>query len=322
MANVGKICFVVGVFIVAALLSAYITYRHENAAAYERISTGSEIIETACGPIEYADVGEGPPLLMIHGAGGGFDQSVVIGRLLIDAGYRMIAPSRFGYLRTPLPEDATSTAQADAHACLLDALSLESVAVVAASLGSPSAVQLCLRHPQRCESLVLVVPVLHSPTGPSEFLQQSMARARAVTHEVGDPGFLFWAATRAGSPLLIETLIGVPYDELRNASAVEQQRIDGIFRLAMPAGARVEGVHNDLSSELQQDALERITVPTLAISVETDMYGTADIARHVVDQVPGARLLMYADGGHLWVGHHEEMLSEIAAFVLPDSIEN
>ena len=34
------------------------------------------------------------------------------------------APSRFGYLRTPLPSDASPAAQADAHSCLLDALGL------------------------------------------------------------------------------------------------------------------------------------------------------------------------------------------------------
>jgi len=43
-------------------------------------------------------------LLAIHGSGGGYDQ-----------GIRVIAMSRFGYLRTPMHTDASAAAQADAH---------------------------------------------------------------------------------------------------------------------------------------------------------------------------------------------------------------
>jgi dienelactone hydrolase len=40
---------------------------------------------------------------MIHGTGGGFDQGLLFARRLVDAGYRVIAPSRFGYLRSDFP---------------------------------------------------------------------------------------------------------------------------------------------------------------------------------------------------------------------------
>ncbi|HEY3645425.1 MAG TPA: alpha/beta hydrolase, partial [Gammaproteobacteria bacterium] len=73
-------------------------YRHDLAAARERIGSGSQVVETRCGPIEYAVRGEGPPLLVVHGAGGGFDQGLMIAAPL--SGYRVIAVSRFGYLRT------------------------------------------------------------------------------------------------------------------------------------------------------------------------------------------------------------------------------
>jgi hypothetical protein len=44
--------------------------------------------------------------------------------------------SRFGYLRTPLPKDAAPAAQADAHACLLDALHLSRVPILGISAGA------------------------------------------------------------------------------------------------------------------------------------------------------------------------------------------
>lgn len=141
----------------------YMSYQHDISAARERISSGSKVIDTACGQIEYADIGEGAPVLVIHGAGGGFDQGLMAAHDWIGDGYRFIAPSRFGYLGTPLPLNATPVAQADAHACLLDALSIKRAAVVAASAGALSAVPLAIRHPDYVSAMVLLIPATWAP---------------------------------------------------------------------------------------------------------------------------------------------------------------
>ena len=139
---------ILAVAIVTVLIS--IAYRRDIDQAFKRISTGSQVVQTSCGPIEYAMVGAGMPVLIVHGAGGGFDQGMEFARDLAAAGLRVIAMSRFGYLRTPLPADASAAAQADAHACLLDALGIRRAAIVGASAGAPSSLQFALRHPERC----------------------------------------------------------------------------------------------------------------------------------------------------------------------------
>lgn len=290
-------------------------YRRDIEAARARIATGSRVVETPLGPIEYADVGRGPPVLMIHGAGGGFDQSLAVGSLLIDDGFRLIAPSRFGYLRTPLPADPSASAQADAFSFLLDALGLERVAVVGASLGAPSTVQFCLRHPDRCSAMVLVVPVLYSPHGFAKYLQRSLALVRRTPDIALRSDFLFWLATRIGGAALDESLIGVPRAELKSASTDERTRIRNMMNLALPMSARAAGLMNDVSTDLPRYELESIDIPTLVISTQTDLYGTAAIARYTAGEISGSRSIDYPDGGHLWVGHHEAMLSEIAAFL-------
>ena len=141
----------------------YAAYRRDIHAARRRIASGSLVAETRAGRIEYAIAGDGPPVLLVHGAGGGYDQGLDLGEPLVARGLRVIAMSRFGYLRTPLPLDASPAAQADAHACLLDALGIARVAVVAASAGAPSALQFVLRHPERCRALVLLVPAAYAP---------------------------------------------------------------------------------------------------------------------------------------------------------------
>jgi pimeloyl-ACP methyl ester carboxylesterase len=97
--------------------------------------------------------------LSVHGAGGGFDQGLELADPLARAGFRVIAVSRFGYLRTPLPPDASAAA----HACLLDALNIRRVAVLGTSAGGPSSMQFALRHPDRTAALVLLVPAAYAP---------------------------------------------------------------------------------------------------------------------------------------------------------------
>ena len=77
---------------------------------------------------------------------------------LIEHGYRLIAPSRFGYLGSGRPQNAFPAVQADALAWLVAHLGEEKVVVVGGSAGSLSALQFALRHPERTQALVLVVP--------------------------------------------------------------------------------------------------------------------------------------------------------------------
>ena len=118
---------------------SYLQFQRDLAAAEKRLKHESQFIETTVGPIVYGTAVEGPPVLVIHGAGGGFDQSLHTAKMFGD-GFQWIAPSRFGYLGTPLPKEKSPVAQADAHAALLDGLDIERVPVLAfrqADLSSP-----------------------------------------------------------------------------------------------------------------------------------------------------------------------------------------
>src|SRR4051812_12908185 len=87
-------------WIAVALLLAFIAvlgvFFKDIGAARSRVSTGSELAETRCGLIEYAVRGQGPAVLIVHGAGGGFDQGLLFAEPIAQAGFRAIAVSRFG----------------------------------------------------------------------------------------------------------------------------------------------------------------------------------------------------------------------------------
>jgi hypothetical protein len=80
---------------------------------------------------------------------------------------------------------------------------------------------------------------------------------------------------------------------------------------------RRAGLLNDAAvcSSLERYELERIEAPTPVLTVADDLFGTFDTARYTAAHVPGAKFVAYATGGQLWVGHHDEALSEIATFL-------
>jgi pimeloyl-ACP methyl ester carboxylesterase len=300
-----------------ALLAGYIACRVELAGARRVLDAGSRIAHTACGPIEYAESGAGPAVLVVHGAGGGYTQTSALGDALAQSGLRAIRMSRFGYLRTPLPHDASPEAQADAHACLLDSLGVDRAAIVGASAGAPSAERFCIRHADRCVALVLLVPATYVPgrsiaqtTPPSPWFQ-------FVLEHVLASDFLMWSVTRAAPEMLVETALATPLDVYRSATDAERARVDAMIADIFPVSLRAAGLRNDAAAiaALAPAALERITAPTLAISVEDDLYDTMAGARHVAERVPHARLLSWPTGGHVFVGHDDDVKAAIRTFV-------
>jgi pimeloyl-ACP methyl ester carboxylesterase len=116
--------------VAAPFIAALYWQARRQARAKERqLESGSRLIPTRYGVVEYASAGEGLPVLVSHGSFGGYDQGLEIGMPLLQAGCRLIAPSRPGYLRTPLTSGRTPAAQADLLAALLDELGVERAAV-------------------------------------------------------------------------------------------------------------------------------------------------------------------------------------------------
>jgi 2-hydroxy-6-oxonona-2,4-dienedioate hydrolase len=296
---------------------AWVRYRREIREQRKRVAGGSQIASTRCGPIEYAVAGSGPPLLLVHGAGGGYDQGLSLGATLAARGFQVIAMSRFGYLRTPLPLDASPEAQADAHACLLDALGIGRVAVMGASAGAPSAMQFALRHPDRTRALVLLVPAAWAPRAGGAPALKTPPGLSFLFETALSCDFLFWAATRLARPFVTRAILATPPEVVKNADAAEQARVADMLEQILPVSARREGLINDAAvvSAITRYDLERIAVPTLAISTKDDLYGTYDGSRYSAEHVSGARFLGFPTGGHLCVGHNEEIAAEIAALL-------
>ncbi len=312
-----RIFAIVGFVVLVLVGLVAVAYRRDIRAARARVATGSKRIHTPCGSIEYADVGTGPVIFAIHGAGGGFDQSLDLARDFLLVGYRVVAPSRFGYLRTPLPSDASPAAQADAHACLLDALKLQKVIVVGGSMGAPSAMQLCLRHPDRCSALILLFPISFAPRPGNEPPPRPSALARFLMDAILKSDFAFWASSKLARDTVMRTIAATPPADFEKASREEQVRVLEILRNIEPISQREMGLRNDaaIAPSVPRYNLDQITVPTLVISAEDDLFGTFRGGRYTAEHIPGARFVGYPSGGHLLVGHRDDVRHELAEFL-------
>jgi pimeloyl-ACP methyl ester carboxylesterase len=118
-------------------------------ASHRYVDVGSERIR-----LHYAEAGEGPPLLMLHGWPQHFWSWRRVVPLLADR-FRMICPDLrgFGWSAAPGHGYDPDTFAADAVA-LLDELGIERAFLMGHDWGGFSGFLACMRHPRRFERLV------------------------------------------------------------------------------------------------------------------------------------------------------------------------
>ena len=306
---------ILGGLVVAAAAAAgvYILFTRAMTRARARLAGASETVETRFGAVEYAHMGEGEPVLVIHGASGGFDQALDMAGALADQGFRLIAPSRFGYLGSSLPKTPTPAMQADAYAELLDHLGIETVAVIGISAGAWSSLRFAIRYPHRCRALVLLAPAAPLPPGTA---MHGGAQARAVFSS----DFVAWAAltlTRIAPAALMRPLLGTDARVVRAAGEAEQARVRRILDHLLPMSARLAGTGLDIAAAAEPDdcPIEIITCPVLTVSASDDAFGTARRARSIASNAPDGQAVIYATGGHTLAGRHDEALAAVSAFL-------
>lgn len=308
---------VVSLALIAVVGAVAVAFRRDMAEARAPTLGRSRLVDSPWGPIEYADVGAGPPVLMIHGSGGGFDQGLAFSAPLARQGVRVIAPSRFGYLRSAMPEGATVEMQADALDWLMGELGIETAVIIGGSAGALSATQLALRHPERCRGLVLLVPALYAPDRlPGANAAPDAGTQRMINAVLGSD-LLFWAGVRAAPDFMTQMVLATDPATVETASEGERERARSVMFHILPISARKEGLLMDSATAGAPPPwpVERIACPTLVVAARGDLYETDKAAVDAAARIPEARLVMYPDGGHLWIGHDAELWRTVGAFV-------
>jgi 2-hydroxy-6-oxonona-2,4-dienedioate hydrolase len=313
MRRIGRLLLVMVVAAIATAGLIFLHYYNELDRARAAAENAGVIVSTLAGPIEYAEKGTGPPLLSIHGAGGGYDQGLALAADLVGDGFRVIAPSRFGYLRTPLPRDASPAAQADAHDALLSKLNVSKAIVFAVSAGARSAMEFVIKYPNRVTALILVVPGTYSPTSPVSVEASPGSRVAFWVVNAG-ADFAWWAMEKIAPSALIR-FVGVRPELVTGTPGAEQDRVMRFVRSVEPLSRRFSGINADSTSVLRELPLQEITAPTLIVSARDDLFNTLPAAEFAARRISNAELVVYDTGGHLLVGRELELRDAVRTFL-------
>jgi len=280
---------------VVAGVSTVVLYRRDMATAHERVRGHSQLITSPYGDIEYSAGGSGPPVLVVHGSGGGFDQGELMVRAVLDDHVHWITPSRFGYLRSTFTAGATFDEQAHAYAHLLDHLGIDRAAVVALSHGAPSALLFAALHPERVTSLTLISAGVASSNDVAQ--QQANRQGDALTW-IFQRDYRYWAITTAFRRWFLGVM-GVSDEVIDRLTPAERRLAAEVIDLMNPVSLRAAGVRFDNQAAMPNERITAIRAPTLILHAKDDTLQQYRHAEFAAVSIPGARLVSFGRGGHL-----------------------
>jgi len=220
--------------------------------------------------IHYVTEGEGPPLLLLHGATSMGIHDWGAQRPLLRGDFTLYMPDARGHARTVFDVRegwSRSALVADALA-FADALGLQRFHLMGLSMGARTAVELAARHPERVLSMLVIGPALRPEPA------ASVARVRL------DPEWIMredptWAAE-----------LEVRHDTHQGPAAWR--------RLAQ--AIREDSQH---MTEVMPEELRRIRLPVLLACGDSDPWMPLDEAVRIKRQLPEGQLLVVPDCGHV-----------------------
>lgn len=311
MRLIAKLIFLLVVLVLlgaGVMLAWFTSWRSDKIA---ELNSGSEIVKTWAGEVELAVRGDGPPVLVFHGAPGGYDQAMLLGSELADEGFQVIAPSRPGYLRTPLVDRLSPSRQADAMEVLLTTLGVPGVAVIGYSSGAPAAMEFARKYPDRTWALILISAVTTKYSQYDKLMPQEPG-VLVLTGLKGDIGS--WLAVEAAGKEPRQLLDEVLLAEGNENSGIRKTTVDYVmdhegqldwFRSLIgtfaPLGPRDAGARNDMVQirAMAPFPFAEITVPVLMIHGAQDKVIPVEQAREVVGKFPKATFFEVAGAGHI-----------------------
>ena len=281
------IAVILGIFFLNARRNALVRF-----AVYE---AKAKSVMTSYGKLSYIDEGSGEAIISCHGICGGYDQAydTLAGK---ETSYRILAPSRFGYPGSDMPDEPTIEKQAAAYAELLDALQIDKAYILATSAGGTSAIRFALTYPERTKGLILYCsgyPLMEEPEDKVSY--------------VGPPGVLsndlpMWLM----SPLF-PVIMGM-----------EQDTIEMIMPFAdKNAGIVLDSklTNTDMCNNYQNYNLQKLQVPVLILHAKDDKLADYELAAQWAEQIPDCTFVSFEHGGHLMKGNGAAIDNALKEFI-------
>lgn len=267
-------------------------------------------VKTSKGNVEYYEIGKGKPILLLHGAMGGWDQSDCLGKTIGPEGYRYIAISRPGYLGTDIALGKTPEEQADLFAEVLDKLNIEKTVVIAISGGGYSAIHFAIRHKEKCKALILV----STTGGPND---EKIPFSFNVMLFLSKFSFIINAMRNGAEKNFHKTLKQAVLDpDIREKLMANEPALElfkgNVLSMFREMQKRIAGTKNDIcQTKSRTYPLKEISVPTLVIhGTEDNVVPFKKHGARLAKEIKEAELLKVEGGEHVTIFTHRDIVQK------------
>lgn len=292
----------------------------------KKLDKKGKIVHTALGDIQVVIKGKGPVIVALHGGFGGWNQGELVASNIAEQGYKVIIPSRPGYLSTPIftnplsspPQETSASSQADLLAAMLDSLGIAKAVVIGFSAGAPVAYEFGLRHPARTKAVVLE-SIGANPNEDGPFYAILGLILSTETASVDYATYLLHLSLK--NDFYSTALEFLPDDTTLTGAALEERNnyvLNHISQYAflrqmliatIPISPRLLGTLNDFlgvdywTTTFTPPSPTQYSLPTLIIQAINDSNGFYPTAQSVNSSIPTSQLISVAESGHfIWLG--------------------
>lgn len=296
-----KMILVIGFVLLAILLYLLVQGIRCHIAvneSHERLVTYSaQTANLSYGKMTYIDKGKdkNETILSVHGIFGGYDQAYDSVESFGDR-YRILAPSRFGYLGSDIKGDGSPTEQARAFKELLDKLKIDKVYIVGESAGGTLAIRFALDYPERVKGLILFSSAMPYAEKPEKFPEYA-----------GPPSFLVNNYAMFLLTPFFEPVMGMAPSTIYSMLPINDRK-EGV---ALDAAVN----NPDMARNFDDYPIESLKVPTLIIAAKDDKLIDFGQTEQAAKRFPDSTSIFFETGGHLMVGHSEEIDSAVERFI-------
>jgi len=233
----------------------------------------------------YEVLGEGEPIVLIHGNGG--DCRHWDGQFEpLSHSYRVLRYDVRGYGKSSMPEEGVPYSHHDDLKALMNHLRMPEAHICGWSMGSGIAVDFVLAHPGLSRSLIAVGPWVFGHDSPSVRGLYSMFDEIAVILEEEGAEAAMDRWCDYGFPGALKT---------EGAKRIREIMKDYSFW---------SFTHEDPVVYVSPGAaqqLERITQPTLIVTSEFDLEACKEIADLMEQKIPHSKKVVISDSGHVMI---------------------
>lgn len=277
------------------IILTFIFIKLKNSKIQQLKSYNPQTVELSYGKMTYADKGQGQVILSVHGIFGGYDQAFDTCKEFA-SDYRIVAPSRFGYLNSDVMQDGTPALQAKAYMELLDKLGIEKVFLLATSAGGTVAIRMALDFPERVSGLILYCSAMPHSSKPEKFADYA-----------GPPPFMCNDVAMFLLSPLFKPIMGMEPSTIKDMFPISQRKTGVVIDAAK--------TNPDMARNFDEYKIEELKMPVLIVHAKDDKLASYKDVEKAVSRFPDVTLVAFEKGGHLLEGHGQEVEKAVKDFV-------